>query len=78
MGDVRKANPRDKTSIDQSVVRKLTPLKRRIGSGVAQSKAEYFIGQFTHMFNTNEHSQYTLLDRSALSMVKYLCFQGRK
>ena len=35
---------------------------------VAQSdldKAEEFSGQFTHVFNKNEHTQVSLLDRSA-------------
>ena len=36
--------------------------------GVAQSdldKAEEFSGQFMHVFNKNEHTQVSLLDRSA-------------
>ena len=43
-------------------------LKRRNGNGVAQSdleKAEEFNGQFTDVFNKNEHTQVPLLDRSA-------------
>ena len=43
-------------------------LKRKKGKGVAQSdieKAEEFNGQFTDVFNKNEHTQVTLLDRSA-------------
>ena len=43
-------------------------LKRRNGNGVAQSdleKAQEFNGQFTNVFNKNEHNQVPLLDRSA-------------
>ena len=44
------------------------PLKKRNGSGIAQSdseKAAEFNGQFTDMFTKSEHSQVPLLDRSA-------------
>ena len=43
-------------------------LKRKNGKSVAQSdleKAEEFNGQFTDVFNKNEHTQVPLLDRSA-------------
>ena len=43
-------------------------MKRKNGKGVAQSdleKTEEFNGQFTDMFNRNEHTQVPLLDRSA-------------
>ena len=49
----------------------IPPLKRRNENGVAQSdleKAEEFNGQFTDVFNINEHTQVPLLDRSALFM----------
>ena len=45
----------------------IPPLKRGNGNGVAQSdleKAEEFNGQFTYVFNKNEHIQVPLLDRS--------------
>ena len=68
VGDV-KANPRE-TSIGTSIVRKKTPKVFHLGKGkgVAQSdleKAEEFNGQFTDVFNKNEHTQVPLLDRSA-------------
>ena len=61
------------TSIGTSIVRKkdtqgIPSLKRKNGKGVAQSdleKAEEFNGQFTDVFNKNEHTQVPLLDRSA-------------
>ena len=61
------------TSIGTSIVRKKTPkvfhpLKRKNGKGVTQSdleKAEEFNGQFTNVFNRDEHTQVPLLDRSA-------------
>ena len=46
----------------------IPPLKKRSRSGVAQSdleKAEEFNGQFTDVFNKDEHSHIPLLDRSA-------------
>ena len=70
VGDV-KANPRDfyryinsqkKGTLD------IPPLKKKNGKGVAQSdleKAKEFNGQFTDVFNKNEHTQVLLLDRSA-------------
>ena len=59
-----------KTSFGTSVDRKedtqgIPPLKRKKGCGVAQSEhenAEEFNGQFTDVFNKNEHSQVLLLD----------------
>ena len=45
-----------------------SPLKKRQGSGLAQSdfeKASEFNGQFTDVFTKSEHSQVPLLDRSA-------------
>ena len=61
------------TSTGTSIVRKkdtqgIPPLKRKNGKGVAQSdleKVEEFKGQFTDVFNKNEHTQVPLLDRSA-------------
>ena len=53
------------TSIGTSIVSKDT---QGNGKGVAQSdleKAEEFNGQFTDVFNKNEHTQVPLLDRSA-------------
>ena len=61
------------TSIGTSIVRKkdtqgIPPLKRKNGKGVVQSdleKAEDFNGQFTDVLNKDEHTQVSLLDRSA-------------
>ena len=61
------------TSLGTSIVRTkdiqgIQHLKRKNGKGVAQSdlkKAEEFNGQFTDVFNKNEHTQVPLLDRSA-------------
>ena len=71
VGDA-KANPRDFYRYIHSQTKKDTqgipPLKRKNGKGVAQSdleKAEEFNGQFTDVFNKNEHTQVPLLDRSA-------------
>ena len=53
-----------KTSIGTAIVRKKTPN----GKGVAKSeleKAEEFNGQFTDVFNQNEHTQVPFLDMSA-------------
>ena len=70
-GDV-KANPRDFYRYINSQTKKDTkgipPLKRKNGKGVSQSdleKAEEFNGQFTDVFNKNEHTQVPLLDRFA-------------
>ena len=46
----------------------IPPLKRRNGNGVAQldlEEAEEFNGQFTDVFNKNEHTQVLLLDMSS-------------
>ena len=58
------------TSIGTSIVRKkdTRDMKRKNGKGVAQSdlvNAQEFNGQFTDVFNKNEHTQVPLLDRSA-------------
>ena len=53
------------TFISTLIVRKKTP---KDGKDVAQSdleKAEEFNGQFTDVFNKNEHTQVPLLDKSA-------------
>ena len=70
VGDV-KANPRDfyrYINSQKKDIQGIPPLKRKNGKGVAQSdleKAEEFNGQFTDVFNKNEHTQVPLLDRSA-------------
>ena len=69
VGDV-KANPRDVYRYINSQKKDTQgiPLKRKNGKGVAQwdlEKAEEFNGQFTDVFNKNEHTQVPLLDRSA-------------
>ena len=70
VGDV-KANPRDfyrYINSQKKDTQGIPPLKRKNGKGVAQSdleKAEEFNGQFTDVFNKNEHIQVPLLDRSA-------------
>ena len=70
VGDV-KANPRDfyrYFNSQKKDTQSIPPLKRKNGKGVAQSdleKAEEFNGQFTNVFNKNEHTQVPLLDRSA-------------
>ena len=69
-GDV-KANPRDfyrYINSQKKDTQGIPPLKRKNGNGVAQSdleKAEEFNGQFTDVFNKNEHTMVPLLDRSA-------------
>ena len=66
-----KANPRDfyqYINSQKKDTQGIPPLKRKNGKGVAQSdfeKAEEFNGQFTDVFNKNEHTQVPLLDRSA-------------
>ena len=66
-----KANPRDfyrYINSQKKDTQCIPPLKRKNGKGVAQSdpeKAEEFNGQFTDVFNKNEHTQVPLLDRSA-------------
>ena len=70
VGDV-KANPRDFYRYINSQTKDtqgIPPLKKRQGSGLAQSdfeKASEFNGQFTDVFSKSEHSQVPLLDRSA-------------
>ena len=70
VGDV-KANPRDfyrYINSQKKDIQGIPSLKRKNGKGVAQSdlkKAEEFNGQFTDVFNKNEHTQVPLLDRSA-------------
>ena len=70
VGDV-KTNPRDfyrYINSQKKDTQGIPPLKRKNGKGVAQSdleKAEEFNGQFTDVFNKNEHIQVPLLDRSA-------------
>ena len=67
---VVKANPRDfyrYINSQNKDTQGIPPLKRKNGKGVAQSdleKAEEFNGQFTDVFNKNEHTQVPLLDRS--------------
>ena len=70
VGDV-KANPRDFYRYINSQTKDtqgIPPLKRKNRKAVAQSdreKAEEFNGQFTDVFNKNEHTQVPLLDRSS-------------
>ena len=70
VGDV-KGNPRDvyrHINSHKKDTQVMLPLKRKNGKGVAQSdleKAEEFNGQFTDVFNKNEHTQVSLLNRSA-------------
>ena len=70
VGDV-KANPRDfyRYIISQKKdTQGIPPLERKNGKSVAQSdleKAEEFNGQFTDVFNKNEHTHVPPLDRSA-------------
>ena len=66
VGDV-KANPIVRKKNTQGI----PSLKRKNGKGVAQSdleKAQEFNGQFTDVFNKNEHFQVPLLDKSASFM----------
>ena len=54
--------------LNQGIIEVFPPLKKRQGSGLAQSdfeKASDFNGQFTNVFTKIEHSQVPLLDRSA-------------
>ena len=66
-----KANPRDfyrYINNQKKYTQGIPLLKRKNGKGVAQSdfeKAEEFNGQFTDVFNKNEHTQAPLLDMSA-------------
>ena len=73
VGDV-KANPRDLYRYSNSQkkdTQDIPPLKRENGKGVAHSdfeNAEEFNGQFTDVFNKNEHTQVPLLNRSVTFM----------
>ena len=73
VGDV-KANPRDfyrYINSQKKDTQGIPPLNRKNGKDVAQSdleKAEEFNGQFTDVFNKNEHTQVPLLDRPASFM----------
>ena len=66
-----KANPWDfcrYINSQKKDTQSIPSLKRKNGKGVAQlflEKAEEFNGQFTDVFNKNEHTQVPLLDRSA-------------
>ena len=59
-------NPRDfyrYINSQKKDTQSISPLKRKNGKGVAQSdleKAEEFNGQFTDVFNKNEHTQIRL------------------
>ena len=72
VGDV-KANPRDFNRYINSQkidVQGIPPLKKRNGSGLAESDFEQageFNGQFTDVFTKTEHSQVPLLNRKARS-----------
>ena len=67
VGDV-KANPRVHKQSEKKDVQGIPPLKKRDGSGLAESdfeKAGEFNGQFTDVFTKTEHSQVHLLNRKA-------------
>ena len=72
------------TAIGTSTVRKkdnlgIQPLIRRRGTGITDSEIEQtgeFNGQFTDVFNKNEHIEVQVLSRSALSWLTLL-FQKR-
>ena len=70
VGDV-KANPRDfyrYINSQKKDTQGIPPLKKRQGSGLAQSdfeKASEFNSQFTDVFTKSEHSQVPQLDRLA-------------
>ena len=74
VGDV-KANPRDfyrYINSQKKDTQGIPPLKKRNGSGIAQSefeKAEEFNGQFSDVFTKNEYKQFPLMDRSAPFML---------
>ena len=73
VGDI-KVNPKDfyqYINSQQKDSQGIPPLKRRNGSGLAESaleQADEFNGQFTDMFNKSEHTQVPLPNRSALFM----------
>ena len=79
VGDV-KANPRDffrYINSQKKDTQGIPSLKRKNGKGVAHSdleKAEEFNGQFTDVFNKNEHTRVPLLDRSAPFMDDIVLF----
>ena len=66
-----KANPRDfyrYINSQKKDTQGIPPLKKRNGSGIAQSefeKAEEFNGQFSDVFTKSEYKQVPLMDRSA-------------
>ena len=70
VGDV-KANPRNFyrcINSQKKYTQGIPPLKKRNGSGIAQSefeKAEQFNGQFSDVFTKSEYKQVPLMDRSA-------------
>ena len=70
VGDI-KANPRDfyrYSSSQKKDTQGIPPLKRRHGSGLAESELEQvdeFNGQFTEVFNKTEHTQIPLPNRSS-------------
>ena len=70
VGDV-KANPRDfyrYINSQKKDTQGIPPLKKRNGSGIAQSEfeeAEEFNGQFSDVFTKSEYKQVPLMDRSA-------------
>ena len=70
VGDI-KANPRHfyrYINSQKKDTQSIPPLKRRNGSGLAESEleqAEEFNGQFTDVFNKSEHTQVPLPNRSA-------------
>ena len=67
VGDI-KANPRDFYRYINDQKKDIPTLKSRSGNGVVESEleqADEFNGQFTVVFNKNEHSQVPLPNRSA-------------
>ena len=67
VGDTE-ANPRDFYQYingQKKDIQGIPPLKRRNGNGVAESELEQADGQFTDVFNKNEHSQVPHPNRSA-------------
>ena len=81
VGDV-KANPRDFYRYIYSQKKDtqgIPPLKKRNGSGIAQSefeKAEEFNGQFSDVFTKSEYKQVPLMDRSAPFMHDIVVTKG--
>ena len=70
VGDI-KANPRDfyrYINSQKKDTQSIPPLKKRNGSGLAESEqeqAEELNGKFTDVFNKSEHNQVPLPNRSA-------------